>query len=93
MANTQVRQSFENWCKSDTPKWPTHKDIYGNYLDPMTQRHWIDWINNQPKCEHEQIGYCGLCEIKNAPKCKEHKNPWYCGHCGIVSLLEETNKI
>lgn len=37
-----------------------------------------------PHVEHKDIGYCGLCEARKAPKCKLHSNPWYCGWCGKV---------
>lgn len=86
----QLREKFEAWCRTGTPRWPTERNVSdGSYVSTMTQRFWLYWITAQLPCEHGHIGYCILCEAKTAPKCKKHGNPWYCGHCGVVGESAE----
>lgn len=87
MTEQENRERFENWARLDSPKWPTDRKPNGDYLHPLTQRFWREWIAATPPCEHGAVGYCGLCEAKAAPRCEAHGNPWFCGHCGPVRAI------
>jgi hypothetical protein len=82
MTCDETRNLFEQWCTTESPKWPTDRKPNGEYSNAMTQRHWYEWVLAQPPCSHGHKGYCGTCEAAAAPKCLAHGNPWYCGYCG-----------